>query len=522
MKIKIVPAELPDNPSSREAANCLSNLTNQPPDVLLAMWNIDEEIAPILRKLTKEECIELYETHKAKLFTENGYFSIYYIPKKMLSVSHSGSKEFKYYSIAQYFQEVTETPELEVQQELADKLASTLQEMKIYPTKLSSPIAMYFETQLSHMDIPDILDMPYEVAEYAWAASGRLWIEAFQLGYWEDAVEIDIVSAFPNTMRKLYDIRKLNWHKGNKINGEKLLEHSVYCYCKCKINIEKDVTAIVRRTKHAMENNKGSWTDVLNKREIQYIRYWELGKVEILDGHFGLPNKGIVSKSVTAYPFEVPMKKLIYNRSKATSKLAKDIYKGAAVGTYGKTGAYYGKEIGKFNPVYFTETATNTRIKLGNIVHKYNLEKHLIHAGVDGVLCAPKISNKVLELIRQNEFLKVEENIEALVASSGQAFIGDRKPMGISIADVKEKIQSAPYDSYYRWELNRRVTLGEAIKNGNIEELGKMKPHHVSIDIMLANKLERDRNYEVLPKHGYDLMNKQFPSTAIKIKEEGV
>jgi len=89
---------------------------------------------------------------------------------------------------------------------LGDQIYATLARIGFKPSKLTSPIAIYEEIQLNHMDLPTVADMPYEVADYAYSASGRLWIEAFQLGYWEDAVEIDIRSAFPSVMTHLVDI----------------------------------------------------------------------------------------------------------------------------------------------------------------------------------------------------------------------------------------------------------------------------------------------------------------------------
>jgi hypothetical protein len=495
----------------------LYELASTPTDRINVVWDVDENLAVLLKQIDRELCLKLYKTQRVSLHTSTGLYSIFYIPGKMFSVSRSGMEQHKYYGISQYFPEIPKPQNIAELDKLGNQIYATLVRIGFKPSKLTSPIAIYEEIQLNHMDLPTVADMPYEVADYAYRASGRLWIEAFQLGYWEDAVEIDIRSAFPTAMTHLVDIRNINWmYIQDPIQAEQLLNKSCYAYCECEVDITSDISAIVRRVGDGLLNCKGKWIDVFNKKEINYIRDCNKGSVRIINGWFGLLKPaGEIKYDI--YPLRENMIGLIKSKEKAIEQLDKDLIKGMAVGVYGKMGARNANgKVGKhFNPVYFAETATEIRVKLGSVLYNLGLEDYLIHVGVDGALLGKEALEKIEKTV-DNKTFKITRGVPAIVAGSGNAFIGDRRPLGLTMQMVKEAFELRPLDTYYEWHLPRRVTLGEAL-NGTWGELGEVKPHYTSIDILMTNHLGRDRVFADMPRNGGDIMRKKFKSKAITV-----
>jgi len=145
-------------------------------------WELDACVAPILKLLGEHRCRKLHQTHKCYIAP----FNCFYVPSKIFSVTHIPTKaRVSLYDLMQYFPELDEPEDLLEEQMLGEKLLYELKKMGLEPTKLTSPVAIYEECVMSNLDLPKVSDMPQGAAEFAYRCSGRLWIEAFQLGYWE-------------------------------------------------------------------------------------------------------------------------------------------------------------------------------------------------------------------------------------------------------------------------------------------------------------------------------------------------
>lgn len=104
----------------------------------------------------------------------------------------------------------------------------------------------------------------------------------------------------------------------------------------------------------------------------------------------------------------------------------------------------------------------------------------------------------------------------ALVFSSGNIFLGSKKPKGLSIEDVIKLFTEHPNTGYYEVKVPRVVTLGEAVDR-NFNDMGKKIMMYTSIDF---HRAEHDRIFKKLPKTGGQLMNNKYESETIHIKEE--
>ena len=148
-------------------------------DCLKICWDLDSTVSVFLKLMGINLCRELRATKKCRV---NGH-RLFYIPDKVFSVSY-GRYKCQLYGLEQYFPELSE-PDLEELQGLGMKLLEELKKMGLKPTKLTSPVAIYEENILSKLDLPLAKDMPVEAAEFAYRASGKLWIEAHKIGYFQ-------------------------------------------------------------------------------------------------------------------------------------------------------------------------------------------------------------------------------------------------------------------------------------------------------------------------------------------------
>ena len=145
-------------------------------------WELDATVAPLLKLLGERRCRKLHDTHKCYYAP----FNCFYVPSKVFSITHIPTHDkVNLYDLAQYFPELDEPEDLLEVQMLGEKLIYELKKMGLEPTKLTSPVAIYEECMMQYLDLPGVFDMPKEAAEFAYRCSGKLWIEAFQLGYWE-------------------------------------------------------------------------------------------------------------------------------------------------------------------------------------------------------------------------------------------------------------------------------------------------------------------------------------------------
>lgn len=145
-------------------------------------WELDATVSLLLKLLGEQRCRKLSQTHKCYYAP----FNCFYVPGKIFSVTHIPTKaRVSLYDLQQYYPELDEPEILLEVQMLSEKLLYELRKMGLEPTKLTSPVAIYEECVMSQLDLPKVADMPKEAAIYAMNCAGRLWIEAFQLGYWK-------------------------------------------------------------------------------------------------------------------------------------------------------------------------------------------------------------------------------------------------------------------------------------------------------------------------------------------------
>jgi len=462
-------------------------------------WNLDDTVAPILKLLGRPTCKQLLETKRASLRP----FSMFYVPGKVFSFRHvSCPYKLNLYGLDQFFPEEPYQDDIVQVQFYGQYLLKTLKEMGFEPARLTSPIKIYEQHVLDYLDLPRAWDMPEEAAKYAWRCSGKLWIEAHKIGYYNTTCDYDIVSAFPTAASRLYDTRGCKWVKDSEFHDD-----AVYGYCRCIVTINDNVAVspIIYTNKAGKSSSPvGTWETYLTKSEIGFIRKMQIGEVKIINGWWAIPERKL------ARPLEVVIARLLAMRQDGGLKA--ELAKRMAVGLYGKLGEEHSEEFGKhFNPCWFAEISSLVRLRVAAFIYKYKLADKVIHVSVDGVLSEEPVP---IESSSGNGNWKLAGETSALVLSSGLIWQGGKKPLGLKLGQVKELIEAKPRDSYWETKLSRRVTLGQALE-GNFEDLGKEREMFTSIDL----NMERDRYFAKLPKTGHQLLNKQYSSEPFKVKE---
>lgn len=356
-------------------------LLEQYEDTIKVCWNLNETVAPILKTMGEKVCTRLAKNKRCYFAP----FNIFYVPDKVLSIVHIPSKQkVNLYGIDQYFPDVNKEMNTVEIAAMGEYLLQELGKMRLYPKKLTSPIAIYEECVLSYTNLPTKEDMPIEAAELAYLCSGKLWIEAYKLGFWETAYDYDIESSFPGEIAKLIDFRECKWY-----HQKEYIPEAIYGYTDNKTTIFDwaKVHPIIHINKDGSSDTAvGTRPNQSTKKEIEFVDKWEIGEIEIYDGWWCVHN----NPEQLARPMENLIARLL--KYKARDGLQGMLSKRMSVGVYGKFGEDRKDKVGPhFNPCWFAEVSTNVRLEVADFIYRNKVQDDVIHASVDGVLLERKL-----------------------------------------------------------------------------------------------------------------------------------
>lgn len=101
-----------------------------------------------------------------------------------------------------------------------------------------------------------------------------------------------------------------------------------------------------------------------------------------------------------------------------------------------------------------------------------------------------------------------------LIVSSGLVYTNLTKPKGLKLPEVLEMVREHPNRNYYERTLRRRLTLGDALAQDRLEDIGKEMDFSVSLSLIAPN---HDRHFSKLPQTGQQLLSKKYRSKPIRI-----
>jgi hypothetical protein len=256
-----------------------------------------------------------------------------------------------------------------------------LSRLGLHPSSLVSPISAFDKEYFSKLDLPQFEDIPEEASEYAYNCCHGPWIESFAKGAYTKVYDWDLVSAYPFQLTKCIDTRKGTWLKSDKWD-----DSAYYGYCKGIVNITADFSPIIySKTNEMSYTPKGEWETFLNKKEIEFIRKYNIGDFELESAWY-------------FYPTEIvyPLKKMmdwLYAKKESSTGMTRKIVKRIMSGCWGRTlQVDFGEVAGEFfNSVWGNEVEVGTRLEVAKFILDNDLVDHVLNIAVDGVLTAKEV-----------------------------------------------------------------------------------------------------------------------------------
>jgi hypothetical protein len=488
-------------------------------DAIKVFDQLDYCVAKLLKH------IGLHDDFLKKLYkTGDLYFQGFkyqYVPHKWFSIKYGGFGYAGFSDMGQYSQDLFNfTMPVEPQErarkasEVGQVVFNTLRSLNLHPASLTSPVGIWAKEVLDKSGIPTCTDVPDEVNLYAYQCTHGGWLEVFKKGYFEQSWDYDVIAAYGSYVAKLLDTRF-----GMIVRGKEYEQTAEYGYCFGKVTITSPFSPI------ALSNSRdecytpiGEWETYLTKGEIDFIRKYELGTFEIYDGYWLILNKKVK-------PFEAMINKLFEEREKR-KRLERDVVKRIISGIWGMTGRIDddGKLGKRFHPVWFAEVESQNRLEVARFVLDNNLVSDLLSIAVDGVLVAKPVPS-VKETGSMGQW-KLSANCPSIVVSSGVVAVKDRVstgPFSLQYDWLIDQIKQNPKASEYKMTKLSPVTLGKAIQQNRIEDLGKLEEITKTVDVTYELK----RMYKKLCNNGGNLLKykyESFPwdaSVVMKVKKEG-
>lgn len=488
--------------------------------------HMDYSVACLLKMINIPEkaCKKLLETTDLEY---KGY-NFQYMPGKWFAIKDTQTNQWAGFSDMAQYNQIDNMEHLEnspnycsqIAKATGERVYSALTKLGLSPKSLTSPISAFNKEVLSKIDLPSIDDIPDEAAEYAYQCCKGSWIEAFQIGHFEDTLDFDIRSAYGSELAKLIDFRYGRW-----IQSKEYQPDAIYGYCKGIVMIQQSFSPILYKSNSQTYTPTGSWETYLTKNEVDYIYKWNAGTFEIEDGWWWIPED---SKFGHEYDKVLePIIKLLYiQKQQSANNFEDNIIKRIISGIWGKFGEYTEKGFGElFNPVWCAEVETNIRLKVAEFVLSNKLQEDLLSVTVDGVL--------IKNIDQPYTFLlsKAAGDRPPLAAENNRAMgswkLSTHCPafiIGSGVQAVKDKHSTANFSLQYDWlaeQINKRpkaskytitssspITLAKAITQNRFKDLGKLEILNRAIEL----DSELKRCYRTQPRNGKELREQQWTS----------
>jgi len=464
--------------TSKDPSDLFEVLTYPYDDAIKVVWDMEAFLKPILALMPKEVRQSLTNGEKAfynatKLFWGVGkgqMFGVNYKRHIRDNFYEEGQDE-TIYQLKTFFpnETVSSIADVKVKGKI---LMSTLKEMGLKPSRLTSCASIVSETILNKMSLPTIYDMPDEALECAeWSANYiREWRSTYKIGIFNEGeiFDFDKTAAYSSIMTQLPNLKYADYVR---TDGE--IPDSYWGILHGEVTINKEVSPIIHADGKAY---KGTYEDLITTDDLECIRKWGIGDFKADSGWF-------VRLRKKAYPFDYIMRKFYSFRGNNDIKdyLAKQM-----VNTiWGKMAERHGSQFGEFYfPIYSCMTTSKMRCALCDFIYGNKLESDLVSVIVDGLLGTKKVPN-VSEHKRFGEW-RINTESPAIVLSSPMQWVGDKRQCGVDVYQMLNEIKSHPMKTAWN---------GAALRF-----------------------LEQDRYFEELPKHGIDLLKKVYDSTAFNVE----
>lgn len=516
-------------------------------------FNLNYDVNSILKFLPEQNLIEIKEYNETYF---NG-LKIFYIPRKIFSITKNKHRSYKFYDVAQFFKgslDKTSKKYLNLNKyqdsyknidgailgtnpnywkqnqkmiieycindciltrKIGELLHKTVIEtIKLYPKRYMSKATLTKEYLKKTVNIPDINHVPLGAVTYAFNTYTGGRFEIIEKGNIGQCSLYDIKSAYPFYFRNLLDINKGKWKKVKSLN-----ENADYGYYLVKVFAKYNIISPL--TFYASNGTLVypiiAYNKYMTKNEL--LNYEKYIDYEIIDGWEFYADEYI-------YPFKefIDMVFDKKNNVKDKDSFEYDLYKILMNGGYGlfmekikkADGLFHVGEL--FNPIYATEITANTQIQ----IFKYAMLdiNNFVGFATDSVLFK---GNPNLPTGNNLGEWEKEKSGEGLVLKSGIYRIADKMqsrgmrktenlktPYG-EYTNLFDYINKNPYLTSYPILLNNPLTFAKVIqchKKYSLEDINIFTPEIYEIDINKDIKRIWDDDF----KGGYDLLERSIKS----------
>lgn len=372
--------------------------------------------------------------------------------------------------------------------ELGKRIVKSLDDLGFYPTKLTSPVAVFADCYLGDArNYPTIWNWPenkFEAMQYAEEMMRYEWRSAYKVGAFDSTHLYDLTSAYPAVISRLpdtdncrceYSDARPDWSTWGIMHGE--------------VEVTADVSPLVYEDEDGLRfNPRGRWHGTFTTREIEWLERWGAGTFKIDDGWFFRFGK--------ERPYRKAMNWLYFYKNQP-DKFLSTIAKKMSQGVSGKLDEdRQDKKLGDlYNPILAAMVRSETRLTVGDFICQNGLQDDLVAVLVDSVL-----STRIIDDLPETNGMgswRYEGELPAIVLSKGNIWRPGKRPQGISYYQLLEALTDNPQSGYYEFKT----------ASGSLR----------TIDLML-DKADTDRDFDQYPECGEDVLHNTYTSRAIAIE----
>ncbi len=323
-------------------------LTDDPKENKL-LYDLDACVAGLISMTMSEaQARELYEKERVYI---NG-FKITYFPTRFFAIDGRGSF-VNYGNMVRYKSDVHYSPDDTVEDKInkakeAEAISvaakGILKELGVDPQRIISPVGALVDKYVWSLRPPTVDDIPEEAGEIAYQTIKGNWLEAFSIGYWEEAWDYDINLSYGSVLSRLLDTRRGTWIEDTVMPPE-----AVYGFAEGNLEITKPFHPFLTKGEDGYSYTPiGSRPDQLTKEQIDLLHKYELGQFDIERGWWWIPS--------TSKPRYEPLRGIInhlHNIRTESEGLKKVIIRQMIAGVWGRMVEIRKEKLGKlFNPVW--------------------------------------------------------------------------------------------------------------------------------------------------------------------------
>jgi len=288
----------------------------------------------------------------------------------------------------------------------------------------NSPVAVIESSGLLdkiYENLPNPYNIPGGVKEYAQLTNAwEAWSSAYQVGYWQEAYNYDLASAYPSVASHLVDIEEAEY-KFSKT----LLDDALYGFIKGTLYIDpKHPYAFASPIVHPVDD------DTIGNPVGKLKGYFTLGQIRFIErqgmGCFEIDKRAggwFVYPRTAERPLAGVMQHYYDKRSEST--LMNGICKRVIAGILGRLGQFVGDTPTKYNnPVYHSTIRNETHLRVAQEIIRREIQpSELLYVHTDGFHTTKQI---YMPPVAQMGKWKCEGSESVLIASPRDFVRGEK------------------------------------------------------------------------------------------------